>query len=270
LISIALVIYLLVGVGLVVVGPAGKDISREVDEIRRSSLVKELQGRDGIPESKVLAYRVILSLGAILLWPVFLSSFLQGKTKSIEAKQDEKEQPVMPGLRFQHMGGNGAVRCCKCDYSEEITSFTHGINACSTGYQCQTCGKFASRSFKQPFPEYEGPDHDESLDDVPQEYRPHVIRFIQSMIDLIERQMPKTPKESWLPSWEPDLAKYRKELSRVSPEELEHIQKVSDEANAAYSASLFCECGGALDREQVLFCPKCRSTNMAYRLMSIS
>ena len=269
MISIILVIYFLVGISLVAVGPAGKDISREVDEMRRTSLVKELQGRDGIPKSKVLAYRIALSVGAILLWPVFLSSFLKENT-AVEVEQDEKDQPAMQGIRFQGMGGYGTVTCRDCNFSEEITSFTHGIRSSTTGYQCQTCGKFASRQYVKPFPEQDDYDPDQPLGDVPSEYRPHVIGFVQRMIELIESQMHKTPKGKWLKSWEPDLARYRAELSRVAPEELAHIKTVLETANAAYEASLVCECEGLLDREKILFCPKCRSSNMAYKLMYIS
>ncbi len=35
-------------------------------------------------------------------------------------------------------------------------------------------------------------------------------------------------------------------------------------------AELMCECGGKLEREQVLFCPDCKSTNLSYSMEYIT
>ena len=42
------------------------------------------------------------------------------------------------------------------------------------------------------------------------------------------------------------------------------------EAEAAYAETLFCECGGALQRDNMLFCPMCKSKNLRYRMMVIT
>ena len=82
--------------------------------------------------------------------------------------------------------------------------------------------------------------------------------------------MEKLPKDEWMETWESDLAKYRERLSHVPEEELARIKRVRDEVNSKYEASLFCECGGKLDREKVLFCPGCRSRNLSYDMEYIT
>jgi hypothetical protein len=45
-------------------------------------------------------------------------------------------------------GGAGTIHCNDCGYKEDVISFIHGIDENgasadgSTGYQCQSCGKF--------------------------------------------------------------------------------------------------------------------------------
>jgi len=39
---------------------------------------------------------------------------------------------------------------------------------------------------------------------------------------------------------------------------------VDDHGGPLSAAALRCECGGGLEREAVLFCPRCRSTNLGY------
>jgi hypothetical protein len=90
------------------------------------------------------------------------------------------------------------------------------------------------------------------------------------LIDLCERQMKTTPKKNWLPDWETTVADCRERLRDVPPEELLAIKKIRDDSNAAYQATLFCECGGSLDREKALFCPSCKSTNLSYSMKYIT
>lgn len=71
-------------------------------------------------------------------------------------------------------------------------------------------------------------------------------------------------------TWEPNLAHYREELSQVTETELAQVKKLREDADAAFKASLFCECGGTLDREQALFCPACKSKNLSYTLQHIT
>ena len=266
-------IYLVVGGCLIAWGPVRKDISGEGEEMRRSSLVGELQGRSAISERKILAYQVILSLGFIFLWPVFIFSILavqKEKAAQDDVDNADNSMKVLEGIRFQTMDGAGTVSCDECDYFEKITSFIHGPQGSNTGYQCQTCGKFSKREYINPFPEYDDYDPCLPLEDIPLEFRPHVIEFCNSMIQLIESQMQKTPRKNWLKKWEPDVEKYRGILSSIPTEELERIKNIRDRTNAIYESSLFCECGGRLSRDHILFCPKCKSKHLSYNCRFIT
>lgn len=267
------VVYLVIGVGLVAFGPAKKDISSEIEGMRRSSLVGELQGRSRVSERKILAFRVILSLGFILLWPVFIFSILAAQKENaaqVNAVNADSSKKVFEGIQFQTMGGAGTVSCNECDFLEKITSFIHGTKGSYTGYQCQTCGKFAEREYINPFPEFD--DFDSSLlpEEIPLEYRPNAIEHWNSMLQLIESQMEKTPKGNWLKSWEPDAAKYRVLLGSIPKEELERIKNIRNRTNAMYESSLYCECCGKLSRDHLLFCPKCKSKHLSYNCRFIT
>ena len=169
------------------------------------------------------------------------------------------------GLRFYGIGGAGKITCSECGFSEEITSFVHGTGASVSAYQCQTCGKFASREYINPFPKSRSCDSSRPLEEVPLEYRPSQVQNLLMVIGLIEGQMQTTPKENWRTSWAENLAHFRGELACIPAEELERIRLVEEESDAAYKASLFCECGGSLSREHVIFCPKCGATHMLYK-----
>ena len=173
-------------------------------------------------------------------------------------------EEVVEGLRFYGIGGAGKITCNECGFSEEITSFVHGTGASVSAYQCQTCGKFASREYINPFPKCRSCDSSRPLEEVPLEYRPSRVQNLLMVIGLIEGQMQTTPKENWMASWEENLARFRGELACIPAEELERIKLLEEESNATYEASLFCECGGSLSREHVIFCPKCRATHMLY------
>ena len=66
------------------------------------------------------------------------------------------------------------------------------------------------------------------------------------------------------------VAECKEELSDVSEEELLAVKKNRDDFEKAYRATLFCECGGSLDREKTLFCPNCKSTNLSYLMEYIT
>ena len=57
-----------------------------------------------------------------------------------QAFEDEREQ----GLWFHYLGGYGSITCKDCMHNESITSFTHGRDSSTAGFQCQACGKFAA------------------------------------------------------------------------------------------------------------------------------
>ena len=143
LFEIVLVIYLVIGVLLATIGPAGKDITVEVDRIRGSSLLDAYLEREPPSELKLWIFRVIITAGFVLLWPVFIFDIMKAQRKTKEEDQvfeDKRSQ----GLWFHYLGGYGSITCKGCTHSESLTSFTHGRESSTAGFQCQECGKFAA------------------------------------------------------------------------------------------------------------------------------
>jgi ribosomal protein S27E len=142
--EILILTYFAIGVLLGTFGPAGNQISEEVARTRGSPLTNALAEREQPSELKLALFRVIITVGFILLWPVFIYGIVKDqrdKAASMKAFQDKHAE----GLWFQYsMGGGGDLSCNDCSYSEEVTSFIHGISSSSTGFQCQACGRFAA------------------------------------------------------------------------------------------------------------------------------
>ena len=138
---------------------------------------------------------------AFLLW----GALNENKNYEVQPDSDDFQNK---GLKFQYMGGHGKLSCNECNFSESLTSFIHGIDSSRTGYQCQACGKFASR--------------------------------------------------------------IRTQRNRRSNDKIQEAQEIRNEPGSAYEASLICECGGKLNREQILFCPDCKSKDMSYSMEYIT
>ncbi len=137
------IFYITIGVLLGTLGPAGKDIAKEVESARGSPLTNAIMDREAPSEIKLFFFRMTITLGFILLWPFFIIGIIkeQNSAKAISKKFEEERAE---GMRFQYMGGHGAITCKDCNHSEEVTSFIHGINSSSSGFQCQACGKLSS------------------------------------------------------------------------------------------------------------------------------
>ena len=87
---------------------------------------------------------MIITVGFILLWPVFIYGIVKDQ-RDKAASMKAFEEKHAEGLWFQYsMGGRGDLSCNDCSYSEEVTSFINGISSSSTGFQCQVCGSFAA------------------------------------------------------------------------------------------------------------------------------
>lgn len=141
---------------------------------------------------------VIFTLLLFILTP-FLTLDLIIRNRNRKKKRSEYTENVDTNLYFRYMGGAGTVYCCDCRFSEDIISHLHGvevddsgfeIETFSSGYQCQSCGKFHT-------------------------------------LDSSE------------------------------------IKKVEE-------SSKQCDCGGKLEREKPVFCPKCKSRNMKYDMEYIT
>ncbi len=141
-IEISGIIYLLVGLLLGTVGLGGKEISDEVKRARGSEFTNALIEKKPPSEFKLLLFRVIATVAFILAWPIFSYSIMKERSRQVGIEKILEEKSK--GLWFSYIGGCGKIKCKDCDHSESITSFIHGINSSSTGFQCQSCGKFSS------------------------------------------------------------------------------------------------------------------------------
>jgi hypothetical protein len=185
-------VYFLIGAVLGTIGPTAKAISKEVESARGTPLTHAAFGTKPPSELKLALLRLILTVGFVLLWPVFTYSIVKEQRRDAQL-QRELDEINAGGLWFQYnMGGCGTVTCHDCKYSESVTSFIHGINSSRTGFQCQACGK----------------------------------------LEGIESGGPGRANE--------------------------------------YARSLICECGGAFERDKVVFCPTCKSKNMTYHMEFIT
>jgi hypothetical protein len=260
--------YLLTGILLVAFSPAGKRISDEVDSARGTEFTNSMLGRKQPSNQKILLFRLTLTLGFVLLWCIFIWGILK-EHKATQIRYNPEEF-AKKGMRFSLMGGYGTLSCKDCDYSKNMTSFTHGLSTSTSGFQCQACGKLAERDRKEPFKNSGGSNHNLPLSELPPDQRPGRIEHLQGMLHLCERQMKEYKKKDWLPTWESTVAKCKKELSTVPTEELAAIKKRREDFEAAYEATLICECGGHLEREEALFCPNCKSLNLSYNMKYIT
>ena len=143
LIEASAAVYFIVGILLGTLGPAGKDIAKDVDRARGSPLTNAYMDREAPSEAKLFLFKAVITLGFILLWPFFIYGIMKEHNKAIAINKsfdDERSQ----GLWFHYLGGHGIITCKDCDHSEEMTSFTHGIDSSTSGFQCQKCGKISS------------------------------------------------------------------------------------------------------------------------------
>jgi hypothetical protein len=206
MIELVIGIYVTLGLFLATLGPAGRSIRREVEKTRGTEFTNAIIQREAPSEKKLFFFKLTLILGFSLLWPFLLWGALkENKNYEVQPDNDDFEHK---GLKFQYLGGHGKLSCNECNFSESLTSFIHGIDSSRTGYQCQACGKFASR--------------------------------------------------------------IRTQRHRRSNDAIQEAKEIHFESGSSYEASLICECGGKLNREQILFCPDCKSKDMSYSMEYIT
>ena len=268
MILICLGIYLFIGILLVAFSPAGKRIADEVDSARGTEFSNSIMGREQPSELKIRLFRFILTLGFVVLWSIFIWSIVKERLEFEKKYRVTKKN--INGMYFHLMGGYGTLSCKNCDFSQNITSFTHGLSTSNSGFQCQACGKLTSRKRDEPFKNTRGSNHHLLLSELPIDERPSRIEHLQGMLHLCERQMKEYKKKDWLPTWESTVTECKEELNTVTVEELAAIKKRREDFEAAYQATLICECGGHLDREAALFCPSCKSLNLVYDMQCIT
>ena len=144
IVIIVLALYLLVGLALVTIGPFGQSLRQEVEHMRGKSFRAAIQADQGepipsLPMAKIVAFVIIMSVVCIALWPVLVVSEIKGKSVIGETLKGWDGDLT---FTFSDIGGAGRIVCGDCGYSVKIVSFLHGAGNCTTGYQCQSCGRF--------------------------------------------------------------------------------------------------------------------------------
>ena len=191
---------------------------------------------------------------------------------SLTSKQ--KLEKINSDVYFKNLGGFGLVECNECDFSMSITSFSHGEFSrrkfSTTGYQCESCGKFTTKRFSSPFIEVDVNHADFPLSRLPHEEQPSRISHLLSLISICKNGMEKTPIDKWLSSWQQTVDSCTEELSKIPIEEIDSVKRLLKESNETYKASLKCDCGGKLERDLAIYCPTCKSHNLIYKMRAIT
>jgi hypothetical protein len=145
--------YVVVGVILNFVGPAGKTANEAIKEsgpVTIEDFIKRERIRDGINR---LCIMVVIRCIILLFWPVLYfilipwdyffgheGKFRKARERGKFMEQHEKNK----GLFFSQMGGAGHITCNSCGYHQPLVSFIHSFPMeewNEAGFQCQECGK---------------------------------------------------------------------------------------------------------------------------------
>ena len=177
-------IYLLIGLYMATLGSLGRDIRQKLDSHWRASSshaerAEYFTGQAHVspPRWKHLLFAVVLGLGVVLGWPVFLpglrpaspkagklpqatrierrnaNSPLRETHQALEQVADNISPSLPPKaptgeprqLRFNQISGLGSLSCQACGHSEGLQSLIHGHRDDGgriAGYQCRSCHQF--------------------------------------------------------------------------------------------------------------------------------
>jgi hypothetical protein len=270
MIKTILLLYLVVGFLLTLIGPGKKSLSKAVDSLKPTPTQKMRPDYREPTKTQAYLFRLILSLGIIAFWPALLPGILkENAPRKAELEDEIIYESDDDEIGFLLMGGHGLITCKNCNYKKELTSFTHGGNHSTSGYQCEACAKLTTRSRTEPFKNINIDDNQNLLDYSPSE-RARKVEYLLGMAEMCERYMKETPKKEWLQTWEPTATEYRKKLSQITAKEIEAIKKKRKAFEAKYKASLLCNCGGKLCRDKSIICPKCKSKRLKYEMEYIT
>ena len=153
--------YLCIGIVLVFFGPLASLIKDEMQSIENKDLI-DIATQKPFLSGKEILYQVVISIGVILLWSVFIVDqwyLKRQKAKKGESSNKSYKLPYMvqfdeacrldPRLYFFKMSGAGIIECQSCHFKEELISFIHGEDQHGdlfgrSGCQCMSCGKFTT------------------------------------------------------------------------------------------------------------------------------
>jgi hypothetical protein len=87
-----LTVYLAIGCAVLVVGPIKREIACEMEKTRGQQFAKAVLGRPQMSERRLLAFRLGVSFGAALVWPVALVSVLRQQAYEAEQRRERKQR----------------------------------------------------------------------------------------------------------------------------------------------------------------------------------
>jgi DNA-directed RNA polymerase subunit M/transcription elongation factor TFIIS len=187
-----LLVYLIIGIIAIFLGPLAKRIKDEF-------AVQNLES-DAVPTTKksYFSYFLVCFL-AIFLYPLFyLVNAYHFFKEAVATHSVSPNMHVHQGIYFSSMNGSGRITCGDCGFTQRLVSLMYitkeGIDTTCRGYQCQSCGTFKEMS-------YEGT----------------AAAQTKSAKKMVYTDVAET-----------------------------------------------CGCGGVLEREKKLFCPKCQSQHLSY------
>ena len=153
--------YFCIGLVLVFFGPLASLIKDEMLSIENKDLI-DIDTQQPFLSRKEKMFQVVISIGVILLWSVFIVDqwwLKRQEAKEEEGSNDSYKLPYMvqfdevcrldPRLYFFKMGGAGVIECQSCHFREELISHIHGVDQHGdlfgrSGCQCTSCGKFTT------------------------------------------------------------------------------------------------------------------------------
>lgn len=144
--TIAVALYIAIGIGFLFYEFVKSAVDKAVNDLWRRSFIDAVRGKPPIPRFKFMLFRFVLSLATVIFWPILLPS-IKRESQDPGTRVWKNQATAIPkenGLRFEMMGGAGQLLCDNCEYSQEIISFIHGVNTCTMGYQCQSCGRLVN------------------------------------------------------------------------------------------------------------------------------
>ena len=89
-----LVVYLVLGILLATIGPAGEDIQREMERTRGTPMLNAYLERDPPPEWKLLIFRAMITTGFVLLWPIFIVGIVKAQRQAREEAQSFEDEQI--------------------------------------------------------------------------------------------------------------------------------------------------------------------------------
>jgi DNA-directed RNA polymerase subunit M/transcription elongation factor TFIIS len=110
MIQVLMAVYFSVGLILVLFGPAKINIAREVDKVKNFKPNSRSNARN-ITKNKIILFRLIITAGFILIWPLFLPGVLKDNQRSVNIFLSNNLKKSFKGKKF---------KCPKCNLKKAV------------------------------------------------------------------------------------------------------------------------------------------------------